>query len=75
MEPLREYLKAERGRATKLAEALDLFPSAISQWKEIPPKHVLEIERITGISRHDLRPDLYGPAPLPPEPAQQDAAA
>lgn len=75
MEPLREYLKAERGRATQLAKALDLFPSAISQWKEIPPKHVLEIERITGISRHDLRPDLYGPAPLPPEPAQQDAAA
>lgn len=66
MEALREYLKEERGRATSLAKELHLFPSGISQWKEVPPKHVLDVERITGISRHDLRPDLYG--------AKQDAA-
>ncbi len=63
MEPLRDYLKAERGRASRLAEALDIFPSAISQWIEVPSKHVLGVERVTGISRHNLRPDLYGPAP------------
>jgi DNA-binding transcriptional regulator YdaS (Cro superfamily) len=73
MKILRDWLKAERGRATQLAKALDLFPNAISQWKNIPAKHVLEIERITGISRHDLRPDLYGPAPAVRP--QQDAAA
>jgi DNA-binding transcriptional regulator YdaS (Cro superfamily) len=59
MEHLRAYLKAERGRTSRLAEALDLFPGAITQWKGVPAKHVLGIERATGISRHDLRPDLY----------------
>lgn len=63
MEPLREYLKAERGRLTELAKTLRLFPSAVSQWEGVPPKHVLEVERITGISRHELRPDIFGPAP------------
>lgn len=63
MELLREYLKAERGRVNELAKAIKRFPSAISQWKEVPPKHVLTVERVTGISRHVLRPDLYGPAP------------
>lgn len=28
-------------------------------------KKVLEIEALTGISRHELRPDIFGPAPLP----------
>lgn len=34
---------------------------AISQWKEIPPGRVLVVEKITGLSRHDLRPDVFGP--------------
>ena len=29
----------------------------------LPAEHVLTVERETGISRHDLRPDVYGPAP------------
>lgn len=74
MEPLREYLKAERGRASRLAEALKVFPSTISQWTEVPPHHVLAVEGFTGISRHILRPDLYGPAPIDPAPQQASAA-
>lgn len=31
--------------------------------KALPAEHVLTVERETGISRHDLRPDVYGPAP------------
>lgn len=25
----------------------------------VPAEYVLEIERVTGVSRHELRPDLY----------------
>jgi len=63
MENLRTWLKAVRGRASRLAEDLGMFPSALSQWTQVPAERVLDVERHTGISRHDLRPDLYGPAP------------
>ena len=34
----------------------------VAYWVKIgrvPPKWVLKIERITGVTRHELRPDLY----------------
>ena len=50
------------GGLTKLAEPLGISKQAVSQWDEVPPLRVLAVERISGVSRHDLRPDLY-PAP------------
>ncbi|PZP64983.1 MAG: hypothetical protein DI604_25710, partial [Delftia acidovorans] len=32
----------------------------VSQWKKVPAERVLEVERVTGISRHELRPDVFG---------------
>lgn len=50
-----------------LAKALGVTPQAVSQWvrgsRPIPPRHALAIEAATGVSRHDLRPDVFGPAP------------
>ncbi|WP_134103072.1 YdaS family helix-turn-helix protein [Neorhizobium sp. R1-B] len=63
MDDLLKWLDEERGRRVLLAAELDIDPSAISQWKSIPPGRVLAIERHTCISRHKLRPDLYGPMP------------
>lgn len=57
--PLYKYLKAERGRLTKLATALKITPAAINQWKIIPADKLVAISRETGIPRHELRPDLY----------------
>ena len=45
-----------------LARALGGITSqAISQWERVPAERVLDVERITGISRHELRPDIFGP--------------
>lgn len=47
-----------------IAAELDLVPSAISRWFErgrIPAEHVLTIERLTGVGRESLRPDIYPP--------------
>ncbi len=63
MDILKKHLKDERGRLTKLAEALDVWPGAISQWDKVPAERVIAVEAATGISRHELRPDLYGPKP------------
>jgi DNA-binding transcriptional regulator YdaS (Cro superfamily) len=52
--------------------------SVVNDWlrDETPldAKHVLTVERETGISRHELRPDVYGPAPAaqPPRPGAAD---
>jgi len=46
---------------------------AVSQWVLVPARRCLAIERITQgqVSRYQLRPDVYGPAPQaePPAPA------
>lgn len=49
------------GSVTKLAALLGVTSQAISQWGRPPVTRVLEIERVTGISRHKLRPDIYPP--------------
>lgn len=59
MEALRNYLASERGRSLELANGLGISPSAVSMWDQVPSGRVLEVERLTGVSRHDLRPDLY----------------
>ncbi|WDS36210.1 YdaS family helix-turn-helix protein [Pseudoxanthomonas sp.] len=66
------------GNASELARRLGVVPMTITQWKrrkQIPAERCLEVEAITGISRHDLRPDVFGPAPAKkPKPAQSEAA-
>jgi DNA-binding transcriptional regulator YdaS (Cro superfamily) len=53
-------LAAEKaGGIVKLSLALGLSRGAASQWRRIPAERVLEVERVTGIPREILRPDLY----------------
>jgi DNA-binding transcriptional regulator YdaS (Cro superfamily) len=40
---------------------LDITPGAISQWHRVPAERVIEVERLTGIPRSELRPDIFGP--------------
>lgn len=48
------------GGLPKLAELLGIERPSFYSWKnDIPPARVLDLERVTGISRHELRPDLY----------------
>ena len=45
---------------TALAEKLELTAQAVSQWDTVPADRCLEVERVTGVSRYELRPDIYG---------------
>lgn len=47
---------------TQLAAKLGLSRQAVQKWTQIPTKHVLVLEEMTGIPRHEMRPDIY-PAP------------
>lgn len=62
MEHLIRYLAEQRGAKSQLARDLGLTRAAVCLWRQVPAKHVLEIERLTGISRSRLRPDLYPPS-------------
>lgn len=65
MPPLDAAIKAA-GTQQALAEALGIRSASISEWKtrgRIPAERVLDVERVTGVSRHDLRPDIFGPPP------------
>ena len=35
----------------------------VNRGNPVPAEFVLAIETATGVSRHDLRPDVFGPAP------------
>jgi DNA-binding transcriptional regulator YdaS (Cro superfamily) len=54
------------GGATALAKALcdvsgrQITRQAISQWDMVPAEWCLLVERVTGVSRYELRPDVYG---------------
>jgi len=57
----------DAGSQTALAKAIGAAPQFVSQWvtgrRPVPPKFALLIERAFRVSRHDLRPDIFGPAP------------
>lgn len=50
-----------------LAKAIGAAPQFVSQWvtkrRPVPPKFALRIESETGISRYEIRPDVFGSAP------------
>lgn len=59
---LREAIK-QAGGVQKLARHLHIAHPAVSQWTRVPSLRVLAVEKITGVSRYRLRPDIYGPSP------------
>jgi DNA-binding transcriptional regulator YdaS (Cro superfamily) len=59
-------IRASGGLAA-LAKALGISPQAVDKWrrKGVPAERVLAVEATSGISRHELRPDLYPEASEP----------
>lgn len=50
------------GGQSALARALRVTPQAVQKMcasGRVPAERVLDIEKLTGVSRSDLRPDLY----------------
>lgn len=65
MKPEHAWAKAIEiaGNKTEMAKIVGRTRTAVSVKVRPPPEWVLDIERATGISRHQLRPDIFGPEP------------
>ena len=47
------------GGVRALARALGIKHASIVGWSEIPAGRLVDVERVTGVPREILRPDLY----------------
>lgn len=47
------------GGVGALARALGISQPSVSNWSRVPAERVLPVEKVTGVSRSVLRPDLY----------------
>jgi hypothetical protein len=55
---LKAVIKAAGG-IESLARALGVNPSAVAQWTRAPAERLMQIEKLTGVPRNVLRPDLF----------------
>ncbi len=52
------------GGIRPMARALgDISPQAVKNWALCPPYRVLDVEKLSGVSRYKLRPDIFGSKP------------
>ncbi len=64
LSPVEAVIKA-LGGPSNAARVLGTKPSVVMNWrtrKQVPAERVRDIETATGISRHVLRPDIFGAA-------------
>lgn len=58
---------ASVGSQAALAKAIGISQQAISYWikkgDRVPAEYVLHVEKASGVSRHELRADIFGSAP------------
>ncbi len=59
-----QLIRAQRGLIALIARELGITGAAVSLWTQVPPERVPDVARITGLSRHQLRPDLWEEPPL-----------
>ena len=71
MDAIIEKVKDRAGGIVALARSLGIKHNSIYSWEKIPAERVIDVERLTGISRHELRPDVFG---FPSKPSKRAEA-
>lgn len=61
---LTQYRTTNNKTLEDISEALGVHKSTVLRWEQgqVPPGRVIDVERITGIPRAKLRPDIFGSA-------------
>jgi DNA-binding transcriptional regulator YdaS (Cro superfamily) len=60
--PLTKYRMATQTTLEQLGNILGVNKTTVLRWEKrrIPAERVSEVERVTGIPRQKLRPDIFG---------------
>jgi len=77
MKPLEQAIETSGG-LSDFARKVGVSPQVVCNWKargRVPAERVLDVESATGVTRYELRPDIFGPAPKPRRKAEQQKAA
>lgn len=80
MDAIKRSIEAVGGQVD-LARRLGITAAAVNQWvkgrRPVPPERCRAIEAATGgvVTRYDLRPDVFGPAPVTADSLTQPEAA
>lgn len=57
---------AAAGGRGRVAQMFEVSEEAVRQWtlvgRRVPAEYVLQLEAASGVSRYDIRPDVYGKA-------------
>ena len=57
-----ERIRQTRGLMARIAKEIGYESrGTVSQWKRVPAERAELVERLSGIPRHELRPDLWKP--------------
>lgn len=67
MAKAREAAGGKDGKDVDIARLLKISPAAVSRWGGVvPPDRAIQIEELTEgkVTRHDIRPDYFGAAPI-----------
>lgn len=54
-------LRSQRGLLAQVARYLGVTRAVVVRWERVPAERLPEVEAITGIPRHLLRPDICPP--------------
>ena len=59
--PLKNLLHDRGIKLANVARDLSVDKGTLTKWSQhrVPAERVLDFEKVTGISRHEIRPDLY----------------
>ncbi|MBR0823959.1 molecular chaperone TorD family protein [Bradyrhizobium manausense] len=63
------------GGIAQLARKIGISQPSVSNWSRVPAQRVVAVEAATGVSRTDLRPDLYSEQAVAAEPLDPIDAA
>jgi DNA-binding transcriptional regulator YdaS (Cro superfamily) len=62
---IQSILRQRRGLAISISREIGITHGAVSQWRRVPIERVAVVERLTGIPREVLRPDIFAKSTSP----------